>query len=202
MDDDRPLVVKVGGSLLTWDGLKPALAGFLASGELGGGNPVLIAGGGAFADAVRLLDATHGLGEETSHRLALRAMDVAARVLAALVVGSRVVEDVGDLADAWARDSIPILAPRRFLEEVDERAPDPPPRSWATTSDSIAARVAAYVNADRLVLLKSATTPARTRAEAATLGHVDPVFPTACRGLDRVESIDLRDPRRPTIRLD
>lgn len=197
--DDRPIVVKVGGSLLRWDGLKPRLSGFLDSIDR---RHVLIAGGGPVADAVRGLDAVHGLGEATSHRLALRAMDVTAHALAALVDRARVVEEMAGIADAWSLGLRPVLAPRRFLEEVDEPGADPLPLTWATTSDSIAARVAAHLGAGRLVLLKSDSTGAKTRREAAEMGHVDPVFPVASRGVGRVESVDLRDAGRPTIRLD
>jgi aspartokinase-like uncharacterized kinase len=196
-----PVVVKVGGSLLGWDGLRDRLREFLDSDDARGERLVLIAGGGPVVDALRLLHAAHGLSETASHRLALRAMDVTAHVLAALVEGSRVIEDVGELPDAWGRGLRPVLSPRRFLEEIDERAADPLPLSWETTSDSIAARVAVYLGA-RLVLLKSGPTAATTRDEAAATGHVDPIFPTACAGLARVESIDLRDPRRPGVRLD
>ncbi|WP_337173477.1 uridylate kinase [Paludisphaera sp.] len=201
MADVRAVVVKVGGSLLGWEGLRDRLSRWLATIESRGENPVLIAGGGPVVDALRQLDAAHGLGEEASHRLALRGMDATARVLAALVARSRVVEILGELPDVWAEGDRPILAPRRFLEEIDERAADPLPLSWATTSDSIAARVAAHVGA-RLVLLKSGPTAARTRGEAAAAGYVDPVFPTACAGLSRVEAVDLRDPRWPATRLD
>ncbi len=197
--DVHPIVVKVGGSLLRWDGLKRCLSEFLESIDR---RHVLIAGGGPVADAVRDLDATHGMGEETSHRLALRAMDVTAHALAALVDRARVVEEIGKLSVAWDDGFRPVLAVRRFLEEIDERSPSPLPSDWSTTSDSIAARVAAYLDAGRLVLLKSESTSARTRREAAELGHVDPMFPTACRGIGRVESINLRAPMRPTFRLD
>jgi len=200
--DERPVVVKVGGSLLRWDGLRGRLADFLRSDELRDARPVLIAGGGPVADAVRGLYATYALGEEAGHRLALRAMDVTAHALAALVDGSRVVETIADLPHAWARGLRPILAPRRFLEEVDERGSDPLPLSWSTTSDSIAARVAVHLGAGRLVLLKSESTTARSRREAAEIGHVDPVFVRACDGLRHVDSVDLRAPGTPAVRLD
>ena len=66
--------------------------------------------------------------------------------------------------------------------------------SWDTTSDSIAARIALHLAADRLILLKSAQLPAGTvRHEAARLGLVDPIFPTAARSLVLVEYVNLRE---------
>jgi aspartokinase-like uncharacterized kinase len=200
MADGRAVVVKVGGSLLSWKGLRGRLGEWLASSDSRGRRLVLIAGGGPVVDALRLLDQTHALGEETSHRLALRAMDVTAHALAALLDRTRVIEHVEEAADAWDEGIRPILAPRRFLETVDEQGVDPLPLSWATTSDSIAARVAAHLGAG-LVLLKSGPTAARTREDAAVEGHVDPVFPTACAGLAWVESVNLRDRESAATRL-
>lgn len=199
--DARPIVVKVGGSLLRWGGLRVRLAEFLDSDGLVGVPLLLIAGGGPFADAVRELDSAHGLGEEASHRLALRAMDVTAHALATVAGRSRVVETIGEIPAAWSDGLRPILASRRFLEEVDERGSDPLPRSWDTTSDSIAARVAVRLGASRLILLKSEAPSATTRREAVEIGHVDPVFPRACEGIARVESIDLRQTPWSAVRL-
>lgn len=200
--DDRPIVVvKVGGSLFDWRELPTRLQRFLQTDEIVGGRVVLIAGGGPFAEAVRTLDAIHGLGERTCHRLALRAMDVSAELLASLLPNSIVVDDFARIADAWGAGRRLILAPRRYLEEVDEPSDDPLPLSWETTSDSIAARIAERLGATRLILLKSSSVVAADRAEAVRLGLVDPIFPRASRRIDRVELAAFRDPEWRMIRL-
>jgi aspartokinase-like uncharacterized kinase len=187
-----PVVIKVGGSLLDWPGLPARLAEVLA----GQTRPVvLIVGGGRAADWVRDLDRWHGLGEEPAHALALHALDLTAHLLAALVPGLEVVPGIDVLGAVWRSDRLPILAPRTFLEEEDRLAPDPLPRSWAVTSDSIAARVAVRLDAEELLLLKSAPLPPGTgRAEAARLGLVDPTFPAVARGLGCVLYLNLRHP--------
>jgi aspartokinase-like uncharacterized kinase len=199
---EPPVAIKVGGSLFGWPEFPARLAHWLD--EERPSRPVLIAGGGPPADFVRTLDASYGLGDETAHRLALRAMDFTAEALAALLPGSRVVRRLDQLASAWGEGRRPIFAPRLYLEDVDERRPDRLPFSWEVTSDAIAARVAVDLRASRLVLLKSASAAAvSTLAEAASAGLVDPYFPAVAEGLDRVEIVDLRDPnasRRVLVR--
>jgi aspartokinase-like uncharacterized kinase len=190
-EDQPPVVVKVGGSLLTWPELPGRLARWLDAER--GARLVLIAGGGPAADFVRRLDAAHRLGDEPAHRLALHALDLTAEALARLVPGSRVVRRLAELPTAWDAGLRPILAPRPHLEEVDESRADRLAFSWSVTSDSIAARVAVDLRATRLVLLKSTTVvDAVTRLDAARAGLVDPCFPAAAEALDRVELVDLR----------
>ena len=200
--ENRPIVVvKVGGSLFDWPELAARLQRFLQSDEIENNRVVLIAGGGPFAEAVRTLDATHGLGERASHRLALRAMDVSAELLASMLPDAIAVDDFSRLADAWGAGRRPILAPRHHMEEVDEPSDDALPLSWETTSDSIAARIAERLGAARLVLLKSSSVVATDRAEAVRRGLVDPIFPWASRRIDRVELAAFRDPDARMIRL-
>ena len=187
------VVIKVGGSLLGWHELPARLSGYLATRR--GERVVLIVGGGRAADFVRDLDRSHGLGEEPAHHLALRALDLTAHLLAALFPDLRPTDSVADLDAIWAQSLIPVLAPRRFLDEDEIHSPDPLPHHWDVTTDSIAARVAESLKADELVLLKSAPAPAGIdREQAAKLGLVDPAFPAASRRLGRVSYQNLRDP--------
>ena len=185
-----PVVVKVGGSLLGWPTLAARLSAYLATRS--GDRLVLIVGGGGAADWVRDLDRVHQLGEERSHVLALRALDLTAHALAAICPGLAVFEHPSDFEACWSAGRTPILAPRQLLDEDDRTSPDPLPRSWDITSDSIAARVAFRLGARELVLLKSASPPPGTDLiEAARLGLVDAAFPTTARGRI-VEIINLR----------
>jgi aspartokinase-like uncharacterized kinase len=167
----RPVVVKVGGSLLDWPGLPARLLNFLEGRRHE--RLVLVVGGGRFVDLVRELDVAHRLGEDRSHDLAMHAMDLTASVLV----------------------KVPVLATRRFLD-ADDRSAAPLPHAWSTTSDSIAARLAVRLGAGELVLLKSASLPpGRTLDGAAGLGLVDPEFPRASADLRRITYLNLRDPR-------
>lgn len=183
-------VVKVGGSLLDWPGLAASLSAYLASRR--GDRLVLVVGGGKFADALRDLDSRQALGEEASHALALRVLDLTAHVLAAIVPGLRAIDDPGEIPPAWNLGLVPVLAPRRFLD-ADDREPDPLSHTWSTTTDAIAARVALRLGAPELALLKSADRPEGADwIEAARLGLVDPEFARAASGLKLVTYHNLR----------
>jgi 5-(aminomethyl)-3-furanmethanol phosphate kinase len=194
----RPIVVKVGGSLLDWPELPGRLGAYLA--ERRGEVAALVVGGGRAADLIRDLDRAHGLGEERSHDLALRALELTAHVLAALLPGLAVVSDLPSLGAVRSAGGMPVLAPRAFLEREEREANTPLPHRWAVTSDSIAARVAERLGAAELALLKSASPPPGIdRDGAARLGLVDPYFPEASRPLRRVTFLNLRDPAGPAI---
>lgn len=193
-----PTVIKVGGSLLSWSELPGRLAAFLDDVRQAQ-DPLrfplaLIAGGGPTADLVRMMDRIHRLGDEKSHRLAIHALDLNAHLLASLLPGAMVVETPESIDACCDRGQIAVLAPRRFLEDIELGRPDPLPASWDVTSDSIAARIAVGLHASRLVLLKSASLPHGViRAEAAWLGLVDPFFPSVASELKIVEYVCLRE---------
>lgn len=168
------IVVKVGGSLFDLPDLRARLVAFFAT--LGDAEVVLVPGGGAAADAVRALDATHGLGAEAAHWLALRACSLSAHFLAALLS-----MEVVERPRAGA-----VLDPLAYLRA----RPEALPASWDATSDSVAAVVAAEAGAE-LVLLKS--TALGEWASAAREGGVDVLLPglIARHGL-RARAVDLR----------
>ena len=196
----RPVVVKVGGSLLDWPELPGRLSAYLESRRAD--RLVLIVGGGRFADALRALDALQGLGEARSHALALRVLDLTAHLLASLLPGLATVDDLDGLPSAWSSGLVPVLAPRRFLD-ADDRSPVPLPHAWTTTTDAIAARLAVRLEAEELVLLKSTTPPPSCdRVEAARLGLVDPEFPRASKGVPTVSFRNLREPLGDRTRSD
>ncbi len=187
-----PVVVKVGGSLLGWPGLADRLSSYLDGRRAD--RPVVIVGGGPFADALRDLDRAQAIGEARSHALALRVLDLTAHALAALVPGLAVVEDPADFPALWSAGLTPVLAPRRFLDG-DDRSPDPLPHAWTTTTDAIAARLAVRLGASELALLKSAPLPPGADLEAASrLGLVDPEMPRVIGCSCAVNYIHFRDP--------
>ena len=196
--------VKVGGSLLDWLELPTRLEAFLGEQRcrVEGGNTLLIAGGGPAADLVRQLDRNHRLGDETAHRLAIRAMDLSAVILSALLPGSITVDRLEALPAVWNAGRVPILMAGPILEEIERPGVIPLPRCWDTTSDSIAARIAVHLRADSLILLKSASLPpGATRQEAADLERVDALFPDVSLAIPRVEYLNLREPSAGLVTL-
>ena len=190
-------MLKVGGSLLDWPELPVRLGGLLEARRSShpGERPVLIAGGGSAADFVRVLDRVHRLGDSTAHDLAIHALDFTARLLAALLPGSSPVDRLEALGPVWVERGVPVLVPGPILAQIEQPGQDRLPPSWDVTSDSIAARIAVHLDADRFILLKSSALPPGTRREEASrMGWVDPMFPQVARALRRVAYLNLRDP--------
>jgi 5-(aminomethyl)-3-furanmethanol phosphate kinase len=190
-------LIKVGGSLLDWSELPRRLIQFLEQrhSQEPDFRPVLLCGGGPFAESVRRLDRTHHLGDFAAHRLAIQAMDLASTVLLCLLPGALGMDRIAALEEEMAADDIPLLVPSLTLDELESRQPSPLPPSWDVTSDTLAAWIASQLQARSLVLLKSASLPAgATRDLAARLKLVDPYFPLISSAVAQVEYLNLRDP--------
>lgn len=187
-------VVKVGGSLYDLPDLGPRLGCWLAE-QCAGARVVLVPGGGPLVDAIRHLDRRHGLGEETSHWLALRALSVNAHFLASLLPSASVCGDVAELGRAWKNNRLPVLDVHEFALN-DEQQSGHLPHSWTATSDSLAARVAVVLRASHLVLLKSTTIPpSMDWTEAGRMGLVDGMFAEVLRDAPadlRISAVNLR----------
>jgi aspartokinase-like uncharacterized kinase len=189
-------VVKVGGSLYDLPDLGPRLRRWLAE-QLAGTPVILVPGGGPLAEAIQHLDHRHGLGEEASHWLALRALSVNAHFLASLLPPACVVGDAGELRRAWDSRLLPVLNVYEFAR-ADEARSAHLPHSWAAASDAFAARAAVVFQARHLVLLKSTTIPAGVDwREAGRLGLVDILFGEVLRQAPAdlcVRAVNLRTP--------
>lgn len=198
----RPLrVVKLGGSLLNWPGLLGALSAWAESNA--GWRNVVIVGGGALVDTIRQTDQAHQLGQEQAHWLAVEAMRINARWVAAKLgvpalwdgtFAGEVPEDLWanlpeDMPERWS-----VLDPWRWLRSAEPTAMPKPglPQGWHVTSDSIAARFARVVRAEELVLLKSREAAGCDPVSWAAEELVDPYFPTASRGLPGLRVVNLR----------
>ena len=116
---------------------------------------LVVPGGGPFADAVRYADGHLKLDASTAHWMAVLAMDLYGHLLISRLPAAELVSDPAGIAGAVLSGRIPVLAPSRWLRELD-----PLPHSWDVTSDSIAAWVAGMVGAPRLVLVKPPGSPA------------------------------------------
>ena len=168
---------------------------------------IVVPGGGEFADAVRLAQRRHALGEDAAHHMALLAMHMSAVMLAALGNGSEgrhgllrnsLVRAAQDPHATKSADDIrsPCAIVAERSEEFDsawERkvlpiwAPErmvlsarAVPASWEVTSDSLAAWLTSQIGAARLLVVKSCMVPEEMRGDAAALaaaGIVDASFP-------------------------
>jgi aspartokinase-like uncharacterized kinase len=187
-------IIKLGGSLLDWDRLQPALTRWLA--DQPPARNVLVTGGGRLADRIRYYDQLHNLDPATAHLSAAMTMSVNARVVAGLLGGLEVVTGIDELLAAGRSRGCIVFDAYSFLANEEAGAEgDSLPQLWQVTSDSIAARVAEVAGADELVLLKSVL-PRRgvTWSEVARQGLVDGYFPTLVTRLTQVRYVNLRDP--------
>jgi 5-(aminomethyl)-3-furanmethanol phosphate kinase len=187
-------VVKVGGSLYELPDLGPRLRRWLAE-QCSTDRVVVVPGGGGTSDAIRHLDRRHGLGEETSHWLALRALSLNAHFLAALLPSACVVGNIEALPAVWKKKQLTVLDVHEFARDDEER-PNRLPHSWAVTSDALAARVAVVLRARQLVLLKSTTIPPEMDwTTAGRMGLVDEHFAEVLHEAPaelRVRAVNLR----------
>ena len=191
-------VIKLGGSLLDMPDLRQRFERFATS--YSQDRLLLLVGGGRTADLVRDLDTIHGLGEESSHWLALRAMQINAHIVAAMLPNLCVVTDIDGCHAAWCANDLVLVDPLRWLQ-IEHDAGITIAHQWSFTSDSIAAHLAHRLMAERLTLLKSKVPDSPCRVACAVeLGLVDRAFETASRGLTHVQLVDLRnDPLRRCV---
>ena len=174
------VVVKVGGSLLDLPDLVPRLTRYVAA--LPDAGALLVVGGGPAVDDLRARHRAGRLGDDDAHWQAIAHMTANARAIAARLdaplLGRR---DLVREADG----AVAVLDADAMLREDERRGGVPLPRTWAVTSDAIAARLATIVGASSLVLLKSCAV--RTDAgieQAACEGVIDDHLPHLTANLD------------------
>jgi hypothetical protein len=199
-----PLVLyKLGGSLLTLPDLDRRLAVLFEQDppllrQVSSRRPpdrAVLVGGGSAADLVRDWDKRHKLGADRAHDLALAAMVLNARFINFMLANSEWVNRRSSIGAACRRGAIAVLDARALLDEAERRSGERLPRSWALTSDSIAAFLAIQLRASALVLIKSTPRPQRGPADAARRGTVDKHFPQLAKNIAVVAWSNLRASR-------
>jgi len=167
-DTPRPIVVKVGGSLMQAARLRDCLA-LIAKAE----RPVIIVpGGGPFADAVRDLQQKLGFDDAVAHRLAMLGMHQMAEVMCSMESRLTTAERPEDFARSIADGKVPVWLPLTMCR--DDRGI---PADWTITSDGLAARLAERLGGLEVILLKSvAVENESTVQQLAQREIVDPAF--------------------------
>ena len=170
-EQDRPIVVKLGGSVVR----SPDLSSWLDAIAASRAPIVVVPGGGALADEVRACQTKLGFGDPAAHRMALLAMDQLAWAVAGLRSGFVVGATEAELRGALERGQVGVWAPYASIAERTDIE-----ESWRITSDSLALWLAGQLGARRCYLIKSIARPQHSHTSAAQLardGIVDAAFP-------------------------
>ena len=167
-------VIKLGGSLLSSGGLHDCLTAIVQRYQ---NNVVLVAGGGGFADQVRHAQHTFQFNDYSAHAMALLAMQQTAWLIKGLEPRFMLADSV-DLIKQLATNHVVLWLPD--LAELDNAGV---PATWAVTSDSLAAWLAKTLNADELLLVKSAEITALSLEKLQERGIVDEAFSDMARGI-------------------
>ena len=186
-------VIKIGGSLHAEPGAMESVRDWLNTTRSPATTRLLLCGGGPVVEGLRRVDEANPLSAEAAHWAAVRMMDANTRLLADWLPGTEVVEslalvgpgDRGFVCHGWLREA----EPNRHGERLRT--------GWQTTSDSIAARIAAVAGA-RLTLLKhSLEATYGSPAEAAAAGVVDAEFARHAAGVKDLRLVGVIRPGFP-----
>jgi 5-(aminomethyl)-3-furanmethanol phosphate kinase len=152
------IIVKLGGSLSRADTLIKCLNSVEQNYQ--GREVVIVPGGGAFADQVRLAQHHWQFDDKTAHSMAILAMQQMALLIKGLKNDFFIARSVTDIRKQLHRQKIVIWSPDiAELDNADIEA------SWDITSDSLAAWLAKALSATELILVKSATIDANLSLE-------------------------------------
>lgn len=141
-------LVKVGGSLASHPEKLRSLCRLLGEASKRY-RLVLSPGGGPLADAVRRLNGAFRLKAETSHWMAVLAVDQYGLMLSSLIPGAKAVSSLKEAERRALARRPTVFLPYRLL-----RRENPLPASWEAASDTIAAYLAQKLRAGKLLLLK------------------------------------------------
>jgi aspartokinase-like uncharacterized kinase len=146
---DGLTIIKLGGSLSRTDSLINCLN--TVEKNYRGRAAVIVPGGGAFADQVRLAQQHWQFDDHTAHHMALLAMQQMALMFKGLKPDFVITHTVGAIQAQLDRKQVVIWSPD--ISELDNAGIK---ASWDITSDSLAAWLAKTLSANELILIKSA----------------------------------------------
>ncbi len=192
---ENPVVVKLGGSLLTLPDLTERLHAVVKL--LHPQKILIVVGGGAAVEVIRRLDNVCGLTATQAHWDAIAAMALNSEILSRVSGCLPVVTNRLDAAAAWQQHDAILLNTTTFLREEQTQHSRSLPESWSVTSDSIAAFVALHWPAQQVVLCKSCDLISPHFDRLCQDGLLDDWFPNLLTPLHqssiRLQWLNLRD---------
>jgi aspartokinase-like uncharacterized kinase len=168
-------VVKIGGSLAA-DELLPCWLESLSC--FGGGEVVIVPGGGPFVEQVRISQQVWRIDDSTVHVMALLGMEQFGFMMSGIRNDLVPVECEKDIFRVLKKAGVPIWLPTFMVTHEEDIE-----HSWEVTSDSLAAWLARKIGANRLLLVKSVKLGERkiSAEELSQQGIVDAAFPSYLR---------------------
>ena len=164
------VIIKLGGSLSRSDALINSLNAVEKNYQ--GRAVVIVPGGGAFADQVRLAQQHWQFDDTTAHRMAILAMQQMALMFKGLKPDFAIAHTVGAIQCLLNRQKTVIWSPD--IVELDNAGIE---ASWDISSDSLAAWLAKTLSAAELILIKSAVIDGNLSLyQLAELNIVDKAF--------------------------
>ncbi len=164
------IVIKLGGSLSRTDALVDCLNAVEKNYQ--GRSVVIVPGGGAFADQVRLAQQLWRFDDTTAHHMALLAMRQMALMFKGLKPDFAIADSIATIQNQLNREKTVIWSPD--IIELDNAGI---PASWDITSDSLSAWLANTLSATELILIKSAAIEANlSLQQLAEQNIVDKAF--------------------------
>jgi aspartokinase-like uncharacterized kinase len=164
----KPVVVKIGGSVLTSGRLGKVLDAVAKAKRA----VVIVTGGGPFADAVRETQKRLKYSDLAAHRMAILAMHQTAEIVLPASDRFVAVETPGDIRRVHDDGKAGVWLPARMAASDRTLATD-----WSVTSDALAARLAERIGADVVLVKSCAVAAGRSADDLAAEGIVDPAFP-------------------------
>ena len=189
-------IIKIGGSLLGTTSNRSALKN--AEQWLAGQTDlinVVIIGGGHTVDHLRRWQRQFNLTEGQAHLNAVQVMSLNTLKFARASCISTVTENWNELTNisqhAGANPTTIMFDCLSFIRDVEPTLGGTPLASdWSCTSDSIAARIAQLLGADRLTLLKSRTACSGDLRTLRYANYVDQSFPQMAADIKSVTFVD------------
>lgn len=158
-------VVKLGGSLVK----NAEIVNCLRTIEEWPDQTIIVPGGGVFADTVRSVQTEWQINDSIAHRMAVLAMQQTALLIHGLSPNIAIFNSIAMLNSD--------VALRIWSPEISDLDSAGLPHSWDLSSDSLAAWLATFWQADSLILVKSATiNPVASISELQQNGVVDAAF--------------------------
>jgi aspartokinase-like uncharacterized kinase len=164
------IVIKLGGSLSRSDEFVNCLNKIEKNYQ--GRAVVIVPGGGAFADQVRLAQQQWQFDDQTAHHMAILAMQQMALMINGLKPDFAIANTLAEIQVLLDSEKIVIWSPN--ITELNSAGIA---ASWDITSDSLSAWLADKVSATELILIKSAMIDTRlSLQQLAELDIVDKAF--------------------------